>query len=325
MLKTIAVCAALCACLPALALAGDRPVTLIEAPAHAWRAPARKMMLDATRAGARIVAVGEHGIVLLSDDDGHSFRQAAKVPVSSTLTAVTFSDAEHGWAAGHWGTIIATQDGGETWKLQRVDTSTDQPLFSVAFLNKRDGFAAGLWSLLLATHDGGNTWTRVPVPKPVGGSRADRNLYRVFADHASAIYVTGEQGSVLRSTDSGASWAWRETGGKGSLWAGIAAPDGRIFVGGLLGNVYESSDGGGSWSHVDSHASGSITDLAATRDGVVGVGLDGFVLKAHSGAPDFAASQRTDRAALTAVVINGAGAPVLFSTDGVVGRRSTQP
>ncbi|MCP3708853.1 YCF48-related protein [Paraburkholderia sp. CNPSo 3274] len=258
--------------------------------------------------------------MLLSDDDGRSFRQASKVPVSSTLTAVTFSDARHGWAAGHWGAIVAPQDGGETWKLQRVDTSTDQPLFSIGFLNASDGFAVGLWSLLLVTHDGGNTWTRVAVPKPVGGSRGDRNLYRIFTDHSKIIYVTAEQGSVLRSRDGGASWKWLETGGKGSLWAGAARPDGRIFVGGLLGNMYGSADEGESWSHVDSHASGSVTDLVATRDGVVGVGLDGFVLKTRSGAPDFAATQRTDRAALTAVVINGKGIPVLFSKEGVVGR-----
>ncbi|WP_321912159.1 WD40/YVTN/BNR-like repeat-containing protein [Paraburkholderia sp. J11-2] len=320
MLKIVAVCATLFACLPALGQAGDNPVTLVEARAHAWRAPARKLMLDATRAGSRIVAVGEHGIVVLSDDDGQTFRQAATVPVSSTLNSVTFTDAEHGWAAGHWGTIIATQDGGETWKVQRVDTSTDQPLFSVAFLNERDGFAVGLWSLLLATHDGGNTWSRVAVPKPAGGSRADRNLYRVFADRANAIYVTAEQGAVLRSKDGGASWKWLDTGGKGSLWAGTAAPDGRLFVGGLLGNVYASSDGGDTWSHVDSHTTGSITDLVDTRDGVVGVGLDGFVLKTSSGAPNFTAMQRTDRAALTAVVINGTDAPVLFSKDGVLGR-----
>lgn len=320
MLKIIALLVALCACLPALAQTGEKPVTLIETPAHPWQAPAHKMMLDATRAGARIVAVGEHGIVLLSDDDGQSFRQAVKVPVGSTLTAVTFSDARHGWAAGHWGAIIATQDGGETWKLQRVDTSTDQPIFSIDFLNARDGFAVGLWSLLLVTHDGGNTWTRVAVPKPAGGSRADRNLYRIFTDRSNIIYVAAEQGSVLRSRDGGISWKWLETGGKGSLWAGAAAPDGRIFVGGLLGNVYGSADAGESWLRVDSHASGSITDLVATRDGVVGVGLDGFVLDARSGEPAFAASQRTDRAALTAVVINGKGMPVLFSKDGVVGR-----
>lgn len=318
MLKIIAACAALCIGLPAHAQNSEARTPLVERPAHAWAAPAQKMMLDATRAGTRIIAVGEHGIVLLSDDDGRTFHQARKVPVMSTLTAVSFVDAQHGWAAGHWGAIIATDDGGETWKLQRVDTSTDQPLFSIKFLDAREGFAVGLWSLLLATHDGGATWTRTLLPKQAGDGHADRNLYHLFTDRANTVYVAGEQGAVLRSTDRGASWQWTETGGKGSLWAGTVAPDGRVIVGGLLGNVFESADGGRTWAQVDSKASGSITDLVATRDGVIGVGLDGYVLETHKGKPGFATSQRGDRAALTAVVINAKGAPVLFSKDGAL-------
>src|SRR4051794_32612400 len=63
------------------------------------------MILAATQAGKRIVAVGERGVVLLSDDAGTSFRQAKSVPISSTLTSVKFVDARIGWAAGHWGVI----------------------------------------------------------------------------------------------------------------------------------------------------------------------------------------------------------------------------
>ncbi|HJV93238.1 MAG TPA: glycosyl hydrolase, partial [Azonexus sp.] len=69
-------------------------------------------MLGAARAGQRIVAVGDYGIVLLSDDQGKTFRQAASVPISSTLTAVSFADARNGWAVGHWGAILRTSDGG---------------------------------------------------------------------------------------------------------------------------------------------------------------------------------------------------------------------
>ncbi|MFU0418243.1 WD40/YVTN/BNR-like repeat-containing protein, partial [Acinetobacter baumannii] len=91
------------------------------------------MLLDATRAGKRVVAVGEHGIVLLSDDEGKTYRQARTVPVSATLSAVSFADEKHGWAVGQWGVILATSDGGETWVKQRMDTAVDQPLFSVVF------------------------------------------------------------------------------------------------------------------------------------------------------------------------------------------------
>src|SRR5688572_16714729 len=57
-------------------------------------------MLAVTRAGHRLVAVGERGTVLLSDDAGASWRQA-RVPVQVTLTAVRFVDERTGWAAGH--------------------------------------------------------------------------------------------------------------------------------------------------------------------------------------------------------------------------------
>ncbi len=67
----------------------------------AWAGPGRR-----TPGGG-----GERGIVLLSDDAGVSWRQA-KVPVSVSLTAVQFVDAEQGWAVGHLGVVLHTQDGG---------------------------------------------------------------------------------------------------------------------------------------------------------------------------------------------------------------------
>ena len=69
-------------------------------PAEHVSAAASTQILAATRAGKRIVAVGDHGVVLLSDNDGKTYRQAKTVPVSSTLTAVAFTDASTGWAAG---------------------------------------------------------------------------------------------------------------------------------------------------------------------------------------------------------------------------------
>lgn len=287
-------------------------------PAHAWSAPTHMMLLDATRAGKRIVAVGEHGIVLLSDDDGHTYRQAWRVPVSATLSAVSFIDARRGWAVGQWGVILATRDGGETWETQRMDTAVDQPLFSVLFTNDHDGIAVGLWSLMLQTHDGGKTWARTTLPKPPGGGKADRNLYHVFADRQGTLYTTAEQGSVLKSSDGGANWTYLATGGKGSLWSGVAMPDGRIVVAGLLGSMYQSRDGGTSWTPVNTGTRSSITDLVASGDGLIGVGLDGLVMKQRAGVASFDVTQRPDRATLTAALVGAGGKPILFAQEGVL-------
>ena len=70
-----------------------------------------------TRAGDRLVAVGQRGHVVVSSDGGATWKQA-QVPVSSDLVAVYFVDAKQGWAVGHDGVILHTADGGEYWELQ---------------------------------------------------------------------------------------------------------------------------------------------------------------------------------------------------------------
>ncbi|QBR03968.1 WD40/YVTN/BNR-like repeat-containing protein [Paraburkholderia pallida] len=312
-------CVALCVSATVWAQSPGTVADWTARPAHAWAAPTRMMLMDAARAGSRMVAVGEHGVIVLSDDNGQTWRQARQVPVSATLSAVTFVDAQHGWAVGQWGVILATADAGETWSKQRMDVTVDQPLFSVHFTNTRDGIAVGLWSLLLQTHDGGRTWVKTQLPIPPGAKRADRNLYHVFADRSGGLYIDSEQGLVLKSSDGGTNWTYESTGGKGTLWTGVALPDGRIVVGGLLGSLFETRDGGATWSAVTSGTKSSVTDLVeAPGGGLLGVGLDGLVLKQSADGAPVEVTQRPDRATLTAVLPRADSKPAFFAQEGVL-------
>ncbi len=76
--------------------------------------------LDLTRIGDRIVAVGERGNVLYSDDEGETWRMG-ETPGKAMLTAVCFANRSHGWAVGHDAVVWATDDGGETWQQQYSD------------------------------------------------------------------------------------------------------------------------------------------------------------------------------------------------------------
>jgi photosystem II stability/assembly factor-like uncharacterized protein len=310
--------------LSAAGLAQDASPDLKPTPAKAWPNPTGLVLLDVARAGDRLVAVGEQGVIVLSDDNGKSFRQAKAVPIDSALTAVTFTDAGHGWAVGHWGAIIATADGGETWQLQRVDSSVDQPLFSVAFKNAKEGWAVGLWSLLLHTDDGGKTWTADQLQPPPGSKKADRNLYKVFIDGAGSLYIAAELGSVVRSTDGGKSWVYLSTGYAGSFWTGLAASDGSLFVAGLRGNLYRSVDGGNSWMALDSGSKASISGLVETSGLLTGVALDGYTFVGNLRASSFAAHQLPDRATLTAVVTNKVGQLVITSKSGIIAQSEIQ-
>lgn len=297
-----------------------RPQLQIQ-PAEHVGAAAKAQILAATRAGSRIVAVGDHGVALLSDDAGKTYRQAHRMPIGSTLTAVSFADARTGWAVGHWGAVVKTIDGGETWKLQRSDTSVDQPLFSVHFKDANEGWAVGLWSLMLHTTDGGTTWTTVKLPAPPGQKKADRNLYSIFADAKGDLFVACEQGRVIRSTDDGSNWTYAQTGYAGSFWTGVALQDGVLLVGGLRGTIYRSADDGATWQRAQTPFRSSITDIVQRPDRrVIAVGLDGVSLESRDDGVSFTGQQRPDRIALTAVVAAGAGAPVLFSTNGPTGQ-----
>ena len=281
--------------------------------------PTHAEMLAVGKAGARIVVVGDHGTVLLSDDDGKTWRQAREVPTRVVLTSVSFVDDKQGWAVGHWGVVLHTEDGGETWKLQRSDTGVDQPLFSVYFIDRTQGVAVGLWSLALRTADGGASWTPVKMPAPrAGADTTGPNLYQIFAGSGSTLYIAAENGQVFRSDDGGRTWNVRLTGNAGSLWTGLGLKDGSLLVAGLNGKILRSSDGGKTWTERESGVTASITDLAQGLDGsVVGVGLEGALVHSKDGV-NFTASPRADRAPLTAVLVTAKGSPLLFSKDGVV-------
>ncbi len=287
---------------------------------------AQAMVLASALAGSRLVAVGDHGVVLLSDDGGRTHRQARSVPVDVTLTSVAFSDVRNGWAAGHAGVILHTADGGETWTLQRKDLQEDRPLFAVHFFDAAHGVAVGLWSLVLTTDVGGATWRKVDLAPPEGARKADLNLLGLFTDARGRLFAAAEKGNVLRSDDQGRSWTYLPTGYQGSFWTGAATPDGTLLAAGLRGSLYRSGDDGRTWQRVETHSQSSITALQARGSTVVGAGLDGLVLRSADSGASFATEVRPDRLALTSVVA-GAGTPdrpdVFYSRQGPVAPTAT--
>src|ERR1044071_614770 len=64
-------------------------------PAEIEPLASSSLLLDLSMAGSRMVAVGERGHVLLSDDQGATWRQAKSVPTRAMLTAVFFIDADY--------------------------------------------------------------------------------------------------------------------------------------------------------------------------------------------------------------------------------------
>ncbi|MEP6873178.1 MAG: YCF48-related protein [Burkholderiales bacterium] len=311
----------LASAVPATAQTPSAPVPVpAQRVAHATQAT----MLASARAGSRIVAVGDHGVVLLTDDAGQSHRQAKAVPTDVTLTSVSFIDEQRGWAVGHWGVVLHTTDGGETWELQRAETQRDRPLFGVHFFDGQHGVAVGLWSLVLTTQDGGAHWQSIEMPIPAGAKKADLNLMGLFPDAEGRLFAPAEKGMVLRSDDQGRHWSYLATGYKGSFWTGVSTPGGQLIVAGLRGSLYRSADDGRTWSRIDTRSKSSITALTIVGSQVIGVGLEGLVLRSSNGGVSFNSDVRGDRLSLTAISAGPNGQLVVYSRQGVV-KADTDP
>ena len=116
--------------------------------------------------------------------------------VSINLYKVYFSSEPFGWIVGDAGTVLRTQDGGETWRLVQM---ADLPaLFSVCFKNDREGWAAGNVGFFLETYNGGETWQR----RNLG---VEKGLYkiRIRGDHG---VIVGDMATVIMTNDGGITW-----------------------------------------------------------------------------------------------------------------------
>ncbi len=118
-------------------------------------------------------------------------------PGDVNLYALSYADPDHAWLVGEFGIIMASTDGGRTWRQQHSPVETT--LFGVHFADAQRGWAVGT-DVILHTEDGGATWR--PQTLPV----TQRGLYDV-AVRGDVGWIVGSSGTVLKSVDGGDSWA----------------------------------------------------------------------------------------------------------------------
>jgi photosystem II stability/assembly factor-like uncharacterized protein/tetratricopeptide (TPR) repeat protein len=121
--------------------------------------------------GKRGLAVGDGGLVLLSDDAGATWGICDLKLPTEVLSTLDFNAvhgaSKHVWVAGRPGSVMLhSMDQGETWELQR--TGQPLPLHGIFFKDETHGWAVGELGTILATRDGGKTWTA----QRRGGQRA---------------------------------------------------------------------------------------------------------------------------------------------------------
>lgn len=281
---------------------------------------AKGLMLDVVHAGNRLIAVGDRGHILYSNDQGATWTQA-KVPTRQLLTAVFFVDEQHGWAVGHDAQILASADGGLTWTKQFEDLKREAPLLDVWFKDTSSGFAVGAYGALLTTTDGGKTWEDV-------SDRLDNedqyHLNGIAAVKDSGLFIVGEQGSMFRSADWGETWEHVEGPYEGSLFGVIGtAQPATLLAYGLRGNLFRSADFGSTWEPVELKAARGALEFGLSGatlldDGsIVIVGNGGSVVRSSDDGQSFSVFNRPDRISVSGVTAAGNGNLILVGQGGV--------
>jgi len=118
------------------------------------------------------------------------------LPQGNTLNDLFFIDQTTGWAVGDAGTIMKSNDGGQTYDLFNYPTHLN--FSGVEFFDLNTGLVTGDSGIILKTTDGGLTWNQI-----------DRGFYGNITDiniNNDISWLTCDDGTVFKSIDYGESW-----------------------------------------------------------------------------------------------------------------------
>lgn len=138
------------------------------------------------------------------------------------LYSVFFTGPMKGFAVGEAGTILMTDDGGESWVMQA--SGTNASLRSVSFPEPGTGFVAGTGGTILRTTNGGSEWN-------ILNSGITSDLKSVYFRDVKTGYVVGSEGIILKTTDGGNTWVTENSGIRSGLCSVFTANEAGIAVG----------------------------------------------------------------------------------------------
>lgn len=289
-----------CMCVGTTGAHAAMVVDPLDRPAQVSARAEGVLLTAVARADKRLVTVGERGVILLSDDDGQTWRQATYVPVSVLLTGVRFASAQKGWAVGHSGVVLRTEDGGDTWIKQLdgnvvakialtvaqveakggddaaaekdlmnaqslVQDGADKPFLDLLVENDSTAIVVGAFGLALRTEDSGKSWR--PWQSRVLVGRGS-HLYGIQRS-GNTIYIAAERGSVFRSDDNGVTLSELTTPYKGSFFGLSVVSDSQVLAYGLRGNAFVSNDAGASWQPAKVGTAASLTVSLVLANGSI--------------------------------------------------------
>ncbi len=266
----------------------------LQTPAMATQKAHQTLLLDVIRVNQRLVAVGGHGNIIYSDNNGETWVQAS-VPVSVTLTAVYFPSGDFGWAVGHDGIILHSSDGGKTWSKQFdgymandaiVAGAEQKKEYAMARLEEAEdsGDDIAVEDAEVALEDATFGLEDAMYDQETGSTKPFLDVW--FYD-AKRGFAVGAYGMFFYTSDGGESWsdASARLNNPQRLHINAIAPVGpqSLVVVGEMGMILRSDDLGESWTLQESPYDGSLFGVVAKGNTQLLFGLRGHVYQSLDG------------------------------------------
>lgn len=166
------------------------------------------------------------------------------------LHAIHFVDQKVGWVGGSNGTLLATVDGGETWRT--ISLSSPDTIRDIVFTSPSQGWmlcersqfgrAKGVnRSYLRQTLDGGKSWSNVEFRYPAEA------MTGLFFTKDGKGYATGEGGVVTALSQLSNGETIFGLPSRYLILDGVALEDTKFILVGAGASIVTTDDGGASW------------------------------------------------------------------------------
>jgi photosystem II stability/assembly factor-like uncharacterized protein len=201
------------------------------------------------------------------------------------LLSVAAPDAAHAWAVGPAPSIVATSNGGATWRAQ--DPGTKEALYGVAFSDATHGWAVGDADTIVATSDGGVHWTTQTTPSTAAP------LIGVAA-RGSDVWAVGAGGAIVATSDGGGTWAAQSSQTSKDLYSVTFADATHGWAVGDAGTIVSTSDGGVHWTTQRSPTTDYLNGVTCSGElHAWAVGESGVIIETIDGGAHWTVARRS--------------------------------
>ena len=192
---------------------------------------------------------------------GQKWITQAPLPTHNHLNTAFMTDAQHVFVGGFNGTLLASTNGGLTWRTANQGLQGTDAFYQIAFSTPLNGVALSSEDQNLRTTDGGLTWTPIP-----GLTAQLREMEWV----SPTVGFAGGSGALFKTLDGGATFTLKSGYPTCPYIWGMAFKDGNVgiagggFSGGANG-MFKTTNGGTTWTRKYTGDCNTILHMGGTE------------------------------------------------------------